>query len=300
MRVLICDAIAKEAVDGLKGLGIEVVENTSIEKEELAGIIADYDGIIVRGRTKIREDLIDIAAGSVKFIVRAGVGLDNIDVEHAREKEIEVINTPEASTNGVAELAVAHMLALLRHIPQATASMKKGEWPKKKLKGNELGSCTVGIIGLGRIGRRTAELVQGFGAEILGYDPYVTGVQGMNIKMVELDELLTCSDIVSLHSPHTNETHYLIGEEELGKMKNSAYLVNCARGGVIDEDALYKALKNEDIRGAALDVFEEEPPTDLKLMKLDNFICTPHLGAQAVESSNRVGEEVVKKVASKL
>lgn len=300
MKVLICDAIAKDAVDGLKGLGIEVVENTSIEKEELAGVIADFDGVIVRSRTKIREDLIDIAAGSVKFIVRAGVGLDNIDVEYAREKGIEVINTPEASTNGVAELAVAHMLALLRHIPQATAGMKKGEWPKKQLKGNELGSCTVGIIGLGRIGRRTAELVKYFGSSVMGYDPYVKEVQGIDVKMVELDELLTSSDMISLHLPHTDETHHLIGKEELGKMKESAYLVNCARGGVVDEDALYDVLKNQGIRGAALDVFEEEPPKDLKLMELDNFICTPHLGAQAVESSNRVGDEVVKKVASKL
>jgi D-3-phosphoglycerate dehydrogenase len=300
MKVLICDAIAKDAVDGLKELGIELVENTSVEKEELAGIIANFDGVIVRSRTKIREDLIDIAAGSVKFIIRAGVGLDNIDVEYAREKGIEVINTPEASTNGVAELAVGHMLALLRHIPQATASMKKGQWPKKQLKGNELGSCTVGIIGLGRIGRRTAELVKCFGAKIVGYDPYVNEVPGMEIDIVELGELLSSSDIVSLHLPHTDETHHLIGETELGKMKESAYLVNCARGGVVDEEALYNALKNSSIKGAALDVFEEEPPKDLMLMELDNFICTPHLGAQAVESSNRVGQEVVKKVASKL
>lgn len=300
MKVLICDAIAKDAVDGLKALGIEVVENTSVEKEELTGIIADYDGIIIRSRTKIRKDLIDRAAGSVKFIIRAGVGLDNIDVDYAVEKGIEVINTPEASTNGVAELAVAHMLALLRHIPQATASMKNGKWPKKELKGNELGSCTVGIIGLGRIGKRTAELVQYFGAKVIGYDPYVKEVKGMDIEMVEFDELLTSADIVSLHLPHTDQTHHLIDEEEFGKMKNSAYLVNCARGGVIDEVSLYKALKDGNIRGAALDVFEKEPPTDLKLMELNNFICTPHLGAQAVESSNRVGEEVVKKVASKL
>jgi len=300
MKVLICDAIAKDAVEGLKGLGIEVLENTSIEKEELAGIIADFDGVIVRSRTKIRKDLIDIAAGSVKFIIRAGVGLDNIDVEYAKEKGIEVINTPEASTNGVAELAVAHMLALLRHIPQATASMKEGSWPKKEFKGNELGSCTVGIIGLGRIGRRTAQLVKYFGARVIGYDPYVGKVQEMDIKMVELDELLANSDIVSLHLPHNDETHHLIGAEELVKMKESAYLVNCARGGIVDEEALYEALKSGKIRGAALDVFEEEPPEDLKLMELDNFICTPHLGAQAVESSNRVGEEIVKKVAAKL
>jgi len=256
--------------------------------------------VIIRSRTKIRKDLIDASAGNLSFIVRAGVGLDNIDVEYAKEKGVEVINTPEASTNGVAELAVAHMLALLRHIPQATASMRKGNWPKKEFKGNELGSCVVGVIGLGRIGRRTVELVKGFGAAVIGCDPYVDEVEGIDVKIVKLDELLITSDIVSLHLPHTDETHHLISAEELGKMKKSAYMVNCARGGVVDENALYEALKNQEIRGAALDVFEEEPPKNLKLMELDNFICTPHLGAQAVESSNRVGEEVVKKVASKL
>ncbi len=300
MKVLICDSLSKDAVDGLKKLNIEVVENTSIEKEELAKVIADYDGVIIRSRTKIRKDLIDIAAGRVKFIVRAGVGLDNIDAEYAREKGIEVINTPDSATNGVAELAVAHMFALLRHIPQATASMKKGQWPKKELIGNELGSCTVGIVGLGRIGKRTAQIVLSLGAKVLGYDPYVEEVRGLDVEMVKLDELLARSDIVSLHLPHTDETHHLIGKKELEKMKNSAYLVNCARGGIVDEDALYNALKSGNIRGTALDVFEEEPPTDLKLMELDNFICTPHLGAQAVESTNRVGSEVVKKVATKL
>jgi D-3-phosphoglycerate dehydrogenase len=300
MKVLICDSLAKDAVEGLKKLNIEVVENTSIEKEELAKVIADYDAIIIRSRTKIRKDLIDIAAGKVKFIVRAGVGLDNIDAEYAREKGIEVLNTPDSATNGVAELAVAHMFALLRHIPQATASMKKGQWPKKELIGNELGSCTVGIVGLGRIGKRTAEIVLSLGAKVLGYDPYVDEVGGLGVKIVGLDELLTKSDIVSLHLPHTDETHYLIDKKELEKMKNSAYLVNCARGGIVNENALYNALKKGDIRGAALDVFEEEPPKDLKLMELDNFICTPHLGAQAVESTNRVGAEVVKKVAAKL
>jgi D-3-phosphoglycerate dehydrogenase len=300
MKVLICDSLDKEAVEGLKKLNIQVVENTSIEKEELAKVIADYDGVIVRSRTKIRKDLIDIAAGKVKFIVRAGVGLDNIDADYAIEKGIDVVNTPEASTNGVAELAVAHMLALLRHIPQATSAMKKGQWPKKEFIGNELGSCTIGIIGLGRIGRRTAELVSFFGAKILGYDPYVEKIEGIDVKMVKLDELLINSDIVSLHLPHTDETHYLIGEKELRKMKNSAYLVNCARGGIVDENALYHALKNGVIRGAALDVFEEEPPKNSELIELDNLICTPHLGAQAVESTNRVGKEVVKKVAARL
>jgi D-3-phosphoglycerate dehydrogenase len=300
MKVLICDSLSKDAVDGLKKLNIEVVENTSIEKEELAKVIADYDGVIIRSRTKIRKDLIDIAAGKVKFIVRAGVGLDNIDADYAREKGIEVLNTPDSSTNGVAELTVAHMFALLRHIPQATASMKKGQWPKKEFVGNEIGSCTVGIIGLGRIGKRTAQIVLSLGAKVLGYDPYVKKVEGFDVTMVNLDELLSKSDIVSLHLPHTDETHYLIGKKELKEMKNSAYLVNCARGGIVDEEALYNSLKNGEIRGAALDVFEVEPPKDLKLIELDNFICTPHLGAQAVESTNRVGEEVVRKVAAKL
>ena len=300
MKVIIADSISSAAVKGLKELGIEVVEKTSIEKDELINEIANYDGIIVRSRTKVRKDVIDRAGGNLKFIVRAGVGLDNIDVDYANEKGIDVMNTPEASTNGVAELAVGHMLALLRHIPRGTSSMKSGEWIKKELVGRELGGKTVGIIGMGRIGKRTAELVSAFGTRVLGYDPYVEKVEGIDVEITDLDGLLTQSDIISLHIPHTDETHHIIGKEELKKMKDSAYLINCARGGIIDEAELYDALKNGVIAGAAMDVFEEEPPRDLKLMELDNFISTPHIGAQAVEAKNRVGEEVVKKVASKL
>lgn len=300
MKVIVADSISSAAVKGLKELGIEVVEKTSIEKDELMNEIANYDGIIVRSRTKVRKDVIDRAGGNLKFIVRAGVGLDNIDVDYAKEKGIDVMNTPEASTNGVAELAVGHMLALLRHIPRGTSSTKSGEWIKKELVGCELGGKTVGIIGMGRIGKRTAELVSAFGTRVLGYDPYVEKVEGIDVEITDLDGLLTQSDIISLHIPHTDETHHIIGKEELKKMKDSAYLINCARGGIIDEAELYDALKNGVIAGAAMDVFEEEPPRDSKLMELDNFICTPHIGAQAVEAKNRVGEEVVKKVASKL
>ncbi len=300
MKVLVADSISEAAVKGIKDLGVEVIEKTSIEKDELMNEIANYDGIVVRSRTKVRKDIIDRAGGNLKFIVRAGVGLDNIDVDYAREKGIKVMNTPEASTNGVAELTVAHMLSLLRHIPRGTSTMKNGEWIKKQLVGHELGEKTVGIIGLGRIGKRTAELVLGFGAKVLGYDPYVDKVEGLDVGMTDLNELLTRSDIVSLHIPHTDETHHLIGKEALKKMKEGSCLINCARGGIIDEGALYEALKDGTIAGAALDVFEEEPPKDSKLLELDNFICTPHLGAQAVEAKDRVGEEVVKKVASKL
>lgn len=300
MKVLVADSISEDALKGLKDLGVEVVEKTDIEHDELLNDISNYDGIIVRSRTKVRKDIIGKAAGKLKFIVRAGVGLDNIDVDYALEMGIEVMNTPEASTNGVAELTIGYMLSLLRNIPRGTSSMKKKEWIKKELVGHELGGMTVGIIGLGRIGKRTALLLHCFGSKILGYDPYVDKMEGSDIEMVDIDELLNRSDIVSLHIPHSEETHHMIGKEELRKMKNSAYLINCARGGIVDEEALYEALKNGDIAGAALDVFEVEPPRDSKLMELDNFICTPHLGAQAVEAKNRVGEEVVKKVASKL
>jgi len=300
MKVLVADSISGAAVKGLKDLGVEVVEKTSIEKDELMNEIANYDGIIIRGRTKIRKDLIDKAVGNLKFVVRAGVGLDNIDVDYAKEKGIDVMNTPEASTNGVAELAVGHMFSLLRDIPRGTSSMKKGEWIKKQLVGRELGGKTIGIIGMGRIGRRTAELVLPFGTKVLGYDPYVNEVEDLDVEITDLDDLLNRSDIISLHIPHTDETHHLIGREELEKMKRSSYLINTARGGVVNEEALYEALKNDVIAGAALDVFEDEPPEDSKLMELDNFNCTPHLGAQAIEAKGRVGEEVVKKVASKL
>jgi D-3-phosphoglycerate dehydrogenase len=300
MKVLVADSISEDALKGLKDLGVEVVEKTDIEHDELLNDISNYDGIIVRSRTMVRKDIIGKAAGKLKFIVRAGVGLDNIDVDYALEMGIEVMNTPEASTNGVAELTIGHMLSLLRNIPRGTSSTKKKEWIKKELVGHELGGMTVGIIGMGRIGKRTALLLHCFGSKILGYDPYVDKMEGSDIEMVDIDELLNRSDIVSLHIPHSEETHHMIGKEELRKMKNSAYLINCARGGIVDEEALYEALKNGDIAGAALDVFEVEPPRDSKLMELDNFICTPHLGAQAVEAKNRVGEEVVKKVASKL
>jgi len=300
MKVLVCDSISKDAVNGLKDLGVEVIEKTSIEKDELMKEIANYDGVIVRSRTKIRKDIMDSARGNLKFIVRAGVGLDNVDVDYAREKGIDVMNTPEASTNGVAELAIGHMLSLLRNIPRGTSSMKRGEWIKKELVGNELGGRTVGVIGMGRIGKRTAELALGFGSKLLGYDPYADKVEGLDVEMTSLDDLFSRSDIVTLHIPHVDETHHLIGKEALGKMKDNAILINCARGGVVDEEALYDALKNGVIAGAALDVFEEEPPKGSKLLELDNFNCTPHLGAQAVEAKNRVGEQVVKKVASEL
>lgn len=300
MKVLVCDPIDEKAVKDLKDAGVDVVEKTSIEKDELKKEIANYDGIIVRSRTKVREDLIDIAEGSLKFILRAGVGLDNIDVEYAENKGIEVINTPEASTNGVAELAVGHMLGLLRNIPRGTATMKKGEWIKKQLVGNELEACTVGFIGMGRIGRRTAEIVSAFGADILGCDPYVDSVDEIDVQLTDLDDLLKRSDIISLHLPHNDETHHMLGADEFSKMKDSAYLVNCARGGIIDEKALYDALKNGEIRGAALDVFEEEPPGDSPLMELTNFNCTPHLGAQAVEAKAKVGEQTVLKIKKKL
>lgn len=300
MKILICDALAKNAIDGLKSLGVDVIEKTSIEKEELMGEITDYDGIIVRGRTKVRKDLIDKAAGSLGFIIRAGVGLDNIDFEYAREKGIEVINTPEATTNSVAELAIAHIFSLLRDIPRGTSTLKKGEWIKKQLVGSELTGKTVGIIGMGRIGRRVAELVIPFDGSVLGYDPYVKEVDNDNIKMTNLDELLTNSDIITLHLPHTDETHYLIGEEELRKMKDTAFLIDCARGGIVDEEALCRVLKDGAIAGAGFDVFEKEPPEGSKLMELDNFNCTPHIGAQAKEGKVRLGEEVVKKVAARL
>lgn len=300
MKVLVCDPIAEDAVRELKKTGVDLTEKTSIEKDELKQEISNYDGIIVRSRTKVRKDLIDIAEGNLKFILRAGVGLDNIDVDYAREKGIEVINTPEATTNSVAELAVGHMLGLLRNIPRGTYTMKDNQWIKKQLVGTELMGKTIGIIGLGRIGKRTAELALSFNTRILGYDPYVDEVEDLDIEIVELDELLKKSDLVSLHIPHNDETHHLIGERELNIMKDSAYLVNCARGGVVDENALYNALKNGAIAGAAMDVFEQEPPEGSKLMELENFNCTPHLGAQAIEGKNRVGEETVKKIREKL
>lgn len=289
-KVLISDPIADEAVEKLKDAGFELEEKTDLSAEELTDEISSYDGIVVRSGTKLREPILE-AAEDLKIIVRAGVGLDNIDLDCAEELGIEVRNTPEASSNAVAELALAHMFALSRNVPRGTASLKKQRWIKGELKGNELMGKTVGIIGIGRIGQLVAKKCDALGMEPVAFDRYVDEAPIDEVKMVSMDELLQVSDFVTLHIPFVESEGATIGGEELRQMKESSCLINCARGGVVDEAALTEALKEGWIAGAGLDVFNEEPPGNDELLSVDKISLTPHLGASTFEAQSRVGEQ---------
>ena len=293
MKILICDKTESEAIERMRAAGLTVDTNFEITAEELPNILPAYDGCVVRGRTKIRQPLIDLCPG-LKVIVRGGVGLDNIDADYARSKGITVMNTPKASSASVAELAIGFMFDLARSIYKATATMKAEKWEKKAFEGDELGGKTLGLIGVGNIGREVAKRALALGMTVIAYDPYVKAVEG--VRMVTLDELLAQSDIISLHLPKTKESANMIGKAQFEKMKTGVRLVNCARGGIVDEAALYEALVSGKVAGAALDVFAEEPPTDYRLLKLDNVIISPHIGAATKEAQGRVGAEVAEKL----
>lgn len=293
MKILICDKTEADAIERMRAAGLEVDVRDDITAEELPSVLPAYDGMVVRSRTKVRQPLID-AATRLKVIVRGGVGLDTIDHEYAKSKGITVMNTPMASSASVAELAIGFMFALARSIYQATASMKAEKWEKKAFEGDEIGGKTLGLIGVGNIGREVAKRAGALGMTVIAYDPYVTSVEG--VKLVTLDELLAQSDYISLHLPRTKESAGMIGRAQFAKMKNGVRIVNCARGGIIDEEALYEALVSGKVAGAALDVFAEEPPTDWKLLKLDNVIGSPHIGAATKEAQGRVGAEVADKL----
>ena len=301
MKILITDKIAKEAVDYLKNEGFTVIIE-EFEEEDLIKEIPKYDALMIRSRTKVYSKVIDSASkGNLKVIGRAGIGVDNIDIEKCAEKNIKVVNSPTGATESVAELTIAHMLALSRKISIADSTMKKGEWRKKQLSGNEIFGKTLGLIGCGNIGKLTAKYAQNFNMSILGYDPFISKEDMKKddiIKIERLEDLLTKSDYVSLHLPHIKSTHHIINDEMISKMKKTAFIINCSRGGTVDEKALYNALKIGTIAGAGIDVYEKEPPPDNPLFKLDNVILTPHIGANTIEGQIRAGtvcaEQIVK------
>jgi len=293
MKVLICDKTEQEYIDQMRAAGLTVDVRDDITPEELPSVLPNYEGMVVRSRTKVRQPLIDVCP-NLKVIVRGGVGLDTIDHEYAKSKGIAVMNTPMASSASVAELAIGYMFALARSTYKATTSMKAEKWDKKSFEGGEIGGKTLGLVGVGNIGRETAKRANALGMTVLAYDPYVKEVDG--IKMVTLNELLSQSDYISLHLPKTKESAGMIGAEQFAKMKNGVRIVNCARGGIIDENALYDSLVSGKVAGAALDVFAEEPPTDWKLLKLENVIGSPHIGAATKEAQARVGAEVAEKL----
>ena len=293
MKVLICDKTEKEYIEQMRTAGLTVDVRDDITSEELPNVLPAYDGMVVRSRTKVRQPLIDVCP-NLKVIVRGGVGLDTIDHEYAKSKGIAVMNTPLASSASVAELAIGYMFALARDTYKATSSMKAEKWDKKSFEGDEIGGKTLGLIGLGNIGQETAKRALALGMTVIAYDPYIQESDG--VKLVTLDELLAQADYISLHLPKTKESADMIGAEQFAKMKNGVRIVNCARGGIINEDALYEALTTGKVAGAALDVFYNEPPTEWKLLKLDNVIGSPHIGAATKEAQARVGAEVAAKL----
>ncbi len=292
-KVLVADKLAHEGIDILKDSGFEVDCKIGLDKEELMKVIKDYEAIIVRSQTKLTSDVIE-RASSLKVIGRAGVGLDNVDVLTATKKGIIVMNAPGGNTISTCEHTFALILSLARKVPFGHFSLKKGDWNRSKFKGTEIYGKILGIIGLGRIGKEVAKRASAFGMEVLTCDPFITQevADSIGVKIVALEELLRKSDIVTIHTPLTGETKGLISYKELSLMKPTAFIINCARGGIIDEEALYKFLKDKKISGAALDVFEKEPPVDSKLLELDNIVVTPHLGASTQEAQVNVAVEI--------
>ena len=295
VKVIISDPIAGIGVEMMRQAGIEVDVETGLAPEELERTVGGYDIIIIRSATKVRKPIIE-AAKNLKLIVRAGVGLDNIDVEYAKSKGIEVMNTPAATSNAVAELTVGYLFGLARRLPQTTASMRAGKWEKKKFSGSEIARKTLGLVAYGRIGWLVAKKALALGMEIIAYDPYVSDPRGLEMEFVSLEELLKRADYISMHLPLTNETRDLIGGPQFELMKDGVRIINCARGGTINEDALYEAIVSGKVEGAALDVYLEEPAKGNKLFELDEVIGSPHIGASTVEAQHRVGVEVAEKV----
>jgi len=292
MKILVNDGMSKDGIESLRNAG-HLVEDTNIPQEELPAKIGDYDVLVVRSATKVNRDVID-GGRKLKVIVRGGVGVDNIDVAYATEKGIRVMNTPAASSASVAELALAHMFALCRFIPTANLSMREGKWEKKAYaKGIELGGKILGILGLGRIGTELAKRALALGMKVVAYDPIVATTT-LNVMLLSMDEVLARADFLSLHMPLEKGGKPVIGAAEIAKMKDGAHIINCARGGVVDEKALLDALNAGKLGGAGVDVFSSEPNFNQELAKHPRVSVTPHIGASTVEAQKRIGVEVAK------
>lgn len=302
MKILVSDPLSEEGLEILrKEEGIKVEVATKLPPEELKEKIKDAEALIVRSGTKVSRDLIK-AGKKLKVIGRAGVGLDNVDVEAATENGIIVMNSPGANTISTAEHTVALLLALSRKIPHAYLSLKEGKWDRKRFMGVEVHGKVLGIIGLGRIGGEVAKRVQALGMQTIAYDPFLSPERAKRwkVELVELKALFCQSDYITVHTPLTEETKHLIGSKEFKLMKDGVRLINCARGGIIDEKALYEAMKSGKVAGAALDVYEEEPPGKSPLMELDNLVTTPHIGAATEEAQRNVAIEIAHQVVDAL
>ncbi len=295
--VLIADPLSPAAIDAL-GEGVEIRHVDGTDRAALLAAVRDADALLVRSGTRADAEVID-AAPRLKVIGRAGVGLDNVDVDAATRAGVLVANTPTANIVSAAEMTCALLLAAARNVPQADHALKQGSWERSRFTGVELSGKVLGIVGLGRIGVLVAERLTAFGMKVIAYDPYVVGERAteLGIELTDLDGLLTRADFVTVHLPRTPETTGLIGHRELRKAKPTAYFVNVARGGIIDEAALTDALRTGRIAGAALDVFENEPPAGSPLLALDNVVVTPHLGASTREAQEKAGTQVARSVS---
>ncbi|MCK9560938.1 MAG: D-2-hydroxyacid dehydrogenase [Candidatus Marinimicrobia bacterium] len=296
MKILIADGLDQNGQDILKEAGLELVVK-HYEPDELVTAIKDYDGIIVRSATKVPQAVID-AGTKLRLIARAGTGIDNIDHQYARAKGIAVLNAPGANSHSVAELVFAHLLALARSITAATVSLREGRWEKKTYgKGIELAGKTLGIIGFGRIGKIVSRLAVAWGMRVIVYDTATVNTEP-TVKLVGFEDLLRESDFITLHTPKSSAP--LITEKEIAMMKRGVYIVNCARGTAIDEKALLAGLNSGQVGGAGLDVYSEEPPTNLELLKHPRISCTPHIGASTLEAQERVGVEIAQRIVEHL
>ena len=302
MKVLISDALSEYGVKILRDSGLDVDVNTKLSNEELQGQIAQYHGLVIRSATKVNAKVIE-AATNLKVVGRAGSGVDNVDLPAATKRGIVVMNTPGGNTITTAEHAFAMMLSLARRIPQATASMKGGKWEKSKFMGMELQEKVLGIIGLGQIGSYVVKLAQGASMKVIANDPYLAEdrAREMGVELVGLSELYRRADIISIHTTMTSETKHMIGVEAISQMKDGVRIVNCARGGLVDENALVEALTSGKVAGAAFDVFEKEPcAPDHPLLGLDNVIVTPHIGASTTEAQESVAISIAEQVVEYL
>jgi D-3-phosphoglycerate dehydrogenase len=302
VKVLVCDPIDDVGVKMLKEAGYKVDLKTEIIAADLIKAAGAYDALVVRSRTKVNKEVLQAGKPRLQIVARSGVGLDNVDTEAAKSLGIQVVNSAEAPSNAVAELVLGYMLSLSRNIAKSDASMKRGEWAKNKLTGFELNGKTIGIVGFGRIGFLVGKKTKALRMRVLCYDVMIDKmmnfVQEAGAESVPLDKLLAESDFVTVHVPLLPQTRYMFNAAVIAKMKKGAYIINAARGGIIEEKALVDALKSGQLAGAALDVYEEEPTKNMDLVKMENVVCTPHIGAESKEAqlsnSTIVAEKLIK------
>ena len=298
MKVLVSDNLGEAGIKMIQDEeGIDVDVKTGLSPEELKNIIADYDALVIRSATKVTEDFLN-AATKLKVVGRAGIGLDNVDIPAATKRGVIVMNTPGGNVITTAEHAIAMILSLSRNIPEGTASLKAGKWDKKKLQGREIYNKVLGVIGFGKIGSIVADRARGLKMQVIVYDPFVTPelIEKSGFESVTIEELYNRSDYITVHVPKLKNTTGLINKDAFDQMKDGVMIVNCARGGIVDEDDLYEAMSSGKVAGAALDVFESEPPGVCQLFELDHLICTPHLGASTQEAQTKVAVDVAGQI----